>query len=141
MIIRGFCRAAFAMSVVFLGCGESLSSNPDGNPADLPLPAVGVVFVNPSDPNHVKCGRIEFQVAAADTCPFANSAVQPDASKMVLLNDDLSDLSGSAPAPNKAVIRDGIASGSTFKFAIYGAWQCVSGLRNFTLDPIIRVQN
>jgi hypothetical protein len=118
-----------------------VNSNPDGNPNNLPLPAIGVVFVNPSDPNNVKCGRIEFQIAPSDTCPFANSTVQPDDSTSVLLNDQMGDTTGPAPAPNKAVIRDGIAPGSTFKFSIYGAWQCVSGPRNFTLDPIIRVQN
>ncbi len=47
-----------------------------------------MVFVNPADPNNVKCGRIEFQVAPADVCPFANSVAQPTASKAVLIHDE-----------------------------------------------------
>ena len=116
-----------------------LHSNPEGNPQNAPAPAIGVVFVNPADPNNVKCGRIEFQVAAADACPFANSETQPDASKAVLIHDERKDVPGSNPASFKAIIRDGLAVNSTYKFSIYGAWDCSCGPRTFLLDPTVKI--
>ncbi|MCC7373051.1 MAG: hypothetical protein IT581_00235 [Verrucomicrobiales bacterium] len=118
-----------------------IMSNPDGNPLNQPDPTISVVFVNPDDPGNVKCGTIEFHVAAADTCPFGNSTVRPDASKAVLIHDEKADLTASSPASNKATIRGGLAENTTYKFAIFGSWNCVSGPRTFTLDPIIKIQN
>ena len=116
-------------------------SNPDGNPQDLPDPTIGVVFVNPDDPGNVKCGVIEFQIAPTDSCPFGNSTVQPDSSKVVLIHDEKADLTATNPAANKATIRGGLAADSTYKFAIRGSWNCTSGPRTYTLDPIIKIQN
>lgn len=116
-------------------------SNPEGNPLNQPDPTIGVVFVNPDDPGNVKCGRIEFQIAPADSCPFGNSTVHPDSSKAVLIHDEKADLTASIPASTKATIRNGLAANATYKFAIHGSWNCTSGPRTFTLDPIIKIQN
>lgn len=118
-----------------------LYSNAAGSPKNVPAPTIGVVFVNPADPNNVKCGQIEFQVAAVDACPFANSVAKPDASKFVLIHDERKDVPGANPASHKAVIRDGLAVNSTYKFAIHGAWDCSCGPRTFTLDPTVKILN
>lgn len=116
-------------------------SNPEGNPQNQPDPTIGVVFVNPQDPGNVKCGLIEFQIAPADSCPFGNSTVQPDASKVVRIHEEKADLTASKPAAAKATIRGGLAANATYKFAIHGSWNCTSGPRTYTLDPVIKIQN
>lgn len=118
-----------------------IPSNPAGNPLNQPDPTIGVVFVNPDDPGKVKCGLIEFQIAPADSCPFGNSSVQADASKVVRLHEERADRTAPQAATNKAVIRSGLPANSTYKFAIHGAWDCASGPRTFTLDPVIKIQN
>lgn len=136
---------AYADSQCITEIGETtvleILSNPESNPQNLPESTIGVVFVNPDNPADVKCGRIEFQIAPADSCPFGNSAVQADSSKMVLIHDEKADLTASNPAANKATIRNGLAANATYKFAIHGSWNCTSGPRTYTLDPIIKIQN
>ncbi|MBL9135092.1 MAG: hypothetical protein JNK85_04455 [Verrucomicrobiales bacterium] len=136
---------AYADSQCTIEVGETtvleIPSHPAGNPQNLPDPTIGVVFVNPDDPSNVKCGWIEFQIAPADSCPFGNSTVRPDSSKVVLIHEEKADLGSSNPAANKATIRSGLAANATYKFAIHAAWNCTSGPRTYTLDPVIKIQN
>lgn len=118
-----------------------ISSNPDVAPQDQPDPTIGVVFVNPDDPTNVKCGTVQFQIAPADQCPFGNSTLQADASKMVLIHDDMADLTAPNPSANKASIRRGLSTDTSYKFSIYASWNCSCGPKTYLLDPIIKIQN
>ncbi len=142
---HGSTITAYADSQCSTEIGETtvleILSHPHGNPHDHPDPTIGVVFVNPDDPGNVKCGKIEFQIAPADSCPFGNSTVKPDSSKAVPIHHEKADLTASKPAATKATIRSGLPADATYKFAIHASWNCASGPRSYTLDPVIKIQN